>query len=225
MSDQTTSRWGLLNIVVLGILIPLIAAAVPWLLDIYSPSHDLEFSRSGPVVTKSGFAYSITISNKGRLTEDKVQAWLPVPAAPESNFREQKDGVFASTEVHPIIQVDVSVPSAKTESVSNGTELVTIPLLRPGENATVSVLAANGTIGYISGDLLKMTRVVSEATVATLDEPDKELEFAYKVGSWLFLLTFVPLAIYAFYYEHFMPQDKKEKYLLAQIDKLGKRKP
>ncbi|HYE35549.1 hypothetical protein [Methylocaldum sp.] len=226
MSDQSTSQWKILNVLLIGVLIPLVAAAVPWLLERISLPHDLQYTFSGPVTTKAGFAYSVVVDNKGKQPENDLEVWLPVPATARLDYDFQKDGRFIKSETKPIVQVEVSIPS--TQKISGEDKrvlIVEIPSLRPNESASISVLAAGGDIGYLADYQLKQLRIVSKDAVGKLNEPDEALEFLYKVGSWLFLMFFVFLISYGVYYEYFMPHEKKEKYLLEQIDKLGKRKP
>lgn len=137
----------------------------------------------------------------------------------------QKSGVIKQTETKPLINVEVSVPSSQAASAKDPTVcIVTIPSLRPSEVASVQVLASGGDIGYLSDFQLGQLRIVSNDTVATLSEPNDDLAFLYKIGTWLFLIFFLVLFAYSVYFEHFMPHEKKEKYLLQQIDKLGKSK-
>lgn len=225
MTDSSTSQWKMLSILLLGILIPLLAAAVPWLLDRVSKAHDLEYTYSGPVVTKGGFAYSLFVRNNGQQPEQDVQLWLPVPATPSRDYDVQKNGILKTTETPPIVNIDVSVPSTqKPSSKDPGVRVVSIPSLRPGETTSVQVLAAGGDIGYLSEFQLKQIRIVSNDTVGTLDEPSDEFAFLYKMGTWLFLIFFAFMGCYSIYFEYFMPHARKEKYLLQQIDKLGSSK-
>jgi len=225
MSDQSTSQWKIVNVLLLGVLIPIVAAAVPWILERVSLPHDLEYTVSGPVTTKLGFAYSVRVNNNGKQPENDVEVWLPVPATARVSYDFQKNGKLATSEEKPIVQVDVSVPSTKRVSADDKQVLIIdIPSLRPNEQAAISVLAAGGDIGYLTDFQLERLRIVSKESIGKHDEPNKELEFFYKMGSWLFLIFFVFLICYGIYYEYIMPHEKKEKYLLEQIDKLGKRK-
>lgn len=225
MSDQSTSQWKIVNVLLLGVLIPIIAAAVPWILDRMSLPHDLKYTVSGPVTTKVGFAYSVRVNNNGKQPENDVEIWLPVPATARVSYDFQKNGKLETLEEKPIVQVDVSVPSTKRVNTDDKQVLIIdIPSLRPNEQAEISVLAAGGYIGYLTDFQLERLRIVSKESIGKHDEPNKELEFFYKIGSWLFLFFFVFLIGYGIYYEYIMPHEKKEKYLLEQIDKLGKRK-
>ena len=225
MADSSTSQWKMLSILLLGILIPLLAAAVPWLLDRVSKAHDLEYKYSGPVTTKTGFAYSVFVHNDGQQPEQNVQLWLPVPATPSQDYDVQKNGILKTTETPPLVNIDVSVPSThKPSSKDPSVRLVSIPSLRPDETASVQVLAAGGDIGYLSEFQLKQLRIVSKDTIGILDQPSDEFAFLYKMGTWLFLLFFLLMGCYSVYFEYFMPREKKEKYLLQQIDKLGSSK-
>ena len=226
MSDSSTSQWKIVNILLLGVLIPLVAAAVPWVLERVSLPHDLQYTFSGPVVTKQGFAYALEVENKGKQPEDDLEIWLPVPASSRFDYDVQKDGRMVKSETKPLIQVEVSIPSTKKVNKENeGILVVQIPSLRPSEKVSISVLAAGGEIGYLTDFQLNQLRIVSKDTIGKLNKPDEDLEFFYKMGSWLFVIFFLFLISYGVYYEYWMPHEKKEKYLLGQIDKLGKRKP
>lgn len=225
MADSSSSQWKMLSILLVGIMIPLLAAAVPWLLDRALKAHDLEYTYSGPVMTKGGFAYSLIIRNNGEQPEQNVQLWLPVPATPTRGYDVQKNGTLKTTETPPTVNIDVSVPSSqKLSDKDPSVRLVSIPSLRPDEAASIQVLAAGGDIGYLSDFQLQQIRIVSNDTVGILDQPSDEFAFLYKIGTWLFLIFFVFMGCYSFYYEYFMPRAKKEKYLLQQIDKLGSSK-
>jgi hypothetical protein len=133
---------------------------------------------------------------------------------------------MVKSETKPLIQVEVSIPSTKKVNKENeGILVVQIPSLRPSEKVSISVLAAGGEIGYLTDFQLNQLRIVSKDTIGKLNKPDEDLEFFYKMGSWLFVIFFLFLISYGVYYEYWMPHEKKEKYLLGQIDKLGKRKP
>lgn len=226
MSTQSTSQWNILNALLLGVLIPLAAATVPWLLERSTLPHDLQYKFSGPVSTKEGFAYLVALANEGRLTEENLEVWLPVPASSDIHYDYKKDGQIVTSETKPVVQVEVNVPSSQKAADKDPTMIVIeIPMLRPGENASISVLAAGGRIGFLSEYHLKQLRVVSKEAIGNLDEPSEELAFLYKVGSWMFILFFILMVTYSIYFEHFMSNEKKEKYLLGQIDKLSKGKP
>jgi len=226
MSDVSTSQWKILNVLLLGVLIPLIAAAVPWMLDRVSLPHDLEYTFSGPVTTKSGFAYTVLVHNAGKQPEDNIEVWLPVPATAKLDYDLQSNGRLDKTETKPHIDIEVSIPfTQRASSEDSRVQIVEIPSLRSNESASIAVLAAGGDIGYLNDFQLKQLRIVSKEAVGKLKEPSEELAFLYKMGSWLFLFFFVLLIGYGIYYEHFMSHEKKEKYLLEQIDKLGARKP
>jgi hypothetical protein len=226
MSDSSTSQWKIINVLLLGVLIPLVAATVPWVLERVSLPHDIQYLFSGPVTTKQGFAYALEVENKGRQPEENLEIWLPVPASSRFDYDVQKDGKMVKSETKPLIQVEVSIPS--TQKVNNENErilVVQIPSLRPSEKVSISVLAAGGEIGYLTDYQLNQLRIVSKDTVGKLNKPNIELEFFYKIGSSLFVIFFIFLISYGAYYEYWMPHEKKEKYLLEQIDKLEKRKP
>ena len=67
---------------------------------------------------------------------------------------------------------------------------------------------------------LEDLRIVSESTVATLDQPDEDVLFAYQMGTWLFLLSLLFVFAWSTYWKWLMPISKKEAYLLSEIDKL-----
>lgn len=223
MTSQQTSQWKIINVLLIGILIPLVAASVPWLLEKFSLPHDLQYSYEGPIVTKEGFAYTVTIENHGTQTEENVEIWLPIPILYLGSYKIGTDGkTVKKTEKDPIVAIDVSIPSTQKGTEDNKS-IVEISSLRPKETAKISVLVASKNASFISEHNLHKIRIVSKNTVGVVNQPDEFLGFFHKMIISLFALLFLAALAYSVYYEYFMSREKKEKYLLEQIDKLEKK--
>ena len=226
MPDQTANRWKLLNVLLLGMLIPMLAAAIPWFLDRASAKHDLEYTYAGPIVTKNGFAYNVTVQNNGSKPEEDVKVWIPVPVSAHIDYAFPEGKPPQKNIVKPLVNIETNITSTHEQSnQDNKKEVISVPELRPNEKMLISVLASGGDVGYINEFELSQLRLVSRDTLGTLNAPDDELNFLYKMGTWLFIVFIVFILGVATYYEYLIPYEKKEKDLLKQIDKLRSRQP
>lgn len=125
----------------------------------------------------------------------------------------------------PLIDIETNITSTHEQSKRDDKkEIISVPELRPNEKMSISVLASGGDVGYINEFELNQLRLVSRDTLGTLNAPDGELNFLYKMGTWLFIVFIVFIFGFAIYYEYLMPHERKEKDLLKQLDKVRSRK-
>lgn len=63
-----------------GIVIPLLAATVPQLIDYLRTRDDFQYTRGDPVHFNKQIAYWLEVENKGQVVERSVEVWIGVPA-------------------------------------------------------------------------------------------------------------------------------------------------
>lgn len=216
----TGSHWKAISFLLVGILIPLATAALPWLLENVFVGDSLKYSFQGPVVSKEDLAFEISVQNEGRKTQNDVEVWIPLRII-KSFSAEAKDGARL-IDKGPQITIDSSVPPDQVEELDER-RVLKFSALRPNESLTISVFVLGGGALLSSYDLEKL-RVVSSETVGVYLRPSEEIFFLYRTGAWLLVAFVLAVISYGIYYDYFMPLAKKEKYLMEQIDKLEKRK-
>lgn len=200
--EKETSPRGQQNALLLvatGILIPLIALALPYAIDFFSPKAALVFEAEGPIHVGDAKALSVTVKNKGKSVEKNVEIWLP-------SKLEKEKSKLAST-----------VPTTSRDE--GEATVIAIGDLRPGEHVQVSLLVEDSMF-FVWEHSIKNFRVVSTEHLATWDGRSEEWDFIYRAGFWGFLLLLVLIIALGIYQEHFMGRPAKEKLILREIDKL-----
>ena len=76
-----------------GVVIPLLAAAIPPTIEYFHTRNDFTYFREDPVFFKGRVAYSLQVSNQGRVVERDVQVWLA--ASKDDEVIIEADPVFA----------------------------------------------------------------------------------------------------------------------------------
>ncbi|WGO97844.1 hypothetical protein QFX18_17690 [Saccharophagus degradans] len=196
--DKNTKKSTWLLILATGILIPIIAAVIPWALDAYQNNGSLEFSFVGPIEVEGTKVFSIQVENSGRTLEEDVKIWLP--------DKLEKDWKISASIAY----------SVKHES--NGSVLA-IGDLRPGEEAVISILSSDPFFSVHIFSLKRM-KVASKDQLAEHSEPDEFIIFIYMAGFWGFVLLILLMIVVGVYMEHFEPRKAKEERLLKELDKL-----
>ena len=225
MSERTTestSHWKLISFLLAGILIPLVAASLPWVLENLFPRASLSYSIQGPITSENTAAFEIRIKNDGRSTEENIEVWVPLQLISSLVRESQKDGTVRLVDQEPRVIFESSVPAQAIE-MHEGRRVLKFTSLRPGETITISGFAYGGRVLLSKYDLERL-RVVSTGAVGVNDTPSDLLFLLYRTGAWVLVALVLAGFAYSIYYEYFMPLAKKEKYLLEQIDKLEKKK-
>jgi hypothetical protein len=191
-----------LLLILTGVLIPIFSALIPVAIDYSKASGGLTYKVMGPVSVQSTYAFSLTISNNGRVVEKNVEIWFP-------DILPEKTTTYEST-----IPVEFKRQGKKI--------LFSVGDLRPNESVTISVLTSNQFLALLENkfQILRGVRVVSSDHVAESDGPSDEMEFIYRAGFWAFILIFFVALVWAIYVEHFMDRKKKEAMILKEIEKL-----
>ncbi|MDB5808911.1 MAG: hypothetical protein JWN94_1033 [Betaproteobacteria bacterium] len=60
-----------------GVVVPLVAAGIPQLVDYWRNRDDFRYERDNPVYFLGKIAYALEVMNKGRVIERNVEVWLP----------------------------------------------------------------------------------------------------------------------------------------------------
>jgi hypothetical protein len=222
-NDRTdnTSYWKLISFLLAGILIPLIAASIPWLLEHFSPKDSLTYTYNGPIKTKQSIALSITVINQGSETQENIEVWIPLHIMSSINTKKNGDGTIEIIKKKPDIFLETSLPSKLSEQRENK-YFVEFESLRPNETVNITIFVNADSILLFESELKKM-RVVSRNSIAVSEQTNEMTYELYKAGSFILIFLIIIGFIWSIYYEYFMPFEKKEKYLLKQIDELTKR--
>lgn len=87
----------------IGILIPIIAALIPYTIKLVFPEHQLEYEITGPITASQISAMGLLINNKGEKTEKNIKIWI------ESDFVRKdinpKDLIIESKSKYSVVKV------------------------------------------------------------------------------------------------------------------------
>jgi hypothetical protein len=218
---DTTSYWKLISFLLAGILIPLIAASTPWLLEHFLSNDSLTYTYNGPIKTKKSIALSITVVNQGSKTQENIEVWIPLQIMSAVNTNINKDGRIEIVEKKPDVFLETSLPFKLSEQRKNK-YFIEFESLRPNESVDITIFVSADTIFLYESELKKM-RIVSRSSIAVSEQKDQMSFELYRAGSLVLVFLIIIGFIWGIYYEYFMPFEKKEKYLLKQIDELTKK--
>ena len=219
---NSNSNWKLASFLLIGILIPLLAASIPWLLDNVLPKHSLSYQYIEPIELEKATAVSVTVTNEGRETQNDIEIWLPFYVISSAKSEVGTDGRLRVTMTEPVIQLESSIPYESSE-LTDKHFFIKFDALRPNESASIK-LVATGARAMVNNYELERMRVVSKTSVAKSAQPTEHEFLLYRTGSIILVVLIVLFFAWAFYYEHLMPYEKKEKHLLKQIDDLTAKK-
>lgn len=208
----------LIGVFVLGVLIPLLAAAMPWLMDRIFPQSSITFNFQGPISAEKFVALELTIANNGRKAEQNIEAYIPARIFKFTEVEKDKNGIAKFVEKSPDIVMESNAPSAKLISDENNI-IVKIDSLKPEETVSIKIFVYGGGTIILKNEL-QNARITSQDVLAKYAGASEIEIYIFKVGTWLLILFIVLILAYSFYYEKLMSRETKEKYLLQQIDKL-----
>ena len=190
MSEQKKS----VNIILIwvGILIPIVAALIPYALSYVQPESKLSFRLIGPVRVKENHAFSVNISNDGKRLEKNVKVWLK--AAPIPIFREERP-----RKPEELLSIESKAQySVKKEA---GYFVISLGDLRPDEAIEVAVLSeAINLIAF--GRSAYGIEVKSDEHLAILESPSDLESILYTIGFWGFIVLMVMMLVIGIYQEH-----------------------
>jgi len=217
-TSYSVSHAKLIGVLVLGVMIPLLAAVMPWLMDRVFPNNSLIYTFRGPISAEKFIALELIIENSGRKAEKNIEAFIPATIYKSVDIEKMNDGSAKLVEKSPDIVMESNSPTAK---ISNDEKsiIVKIDSLKPEEKASVKIFIYGSRVLIFEHEL-KSIRITSQDVMAKFDGlSDFEL-YMYKASAWLLILIILFLITYSFYYEKLMSREAKEKYLLELIDKL-----
>jgi hypothetical protein len=188
-----------LLLVVIGIVIPLVAASVPFIIELVSPKSSLVFEAVGPIQIDEAKAFSISVRNEGKTPERNVEVWLP------GKLEKGKYRIDSSQPVNPRDE-------GKTTVLALGD-------LRPSEKTDISVLVEDRMF-FIWDHRIKDLRIISSESKATWGGKSDEAWFIYQAGFWAFLVILALGIVAGLYQEHFMSRTAREKMILKEMEKL-----
>lgn len=217
-SNKESSYWKLASFLLIGILIPLLAASTPWLLEHFLPRKSLSFTYMEPIETDTSLALSVTVLNSGRETQNEIEVWLPFSVISSVKTEIDENGRLKFINPEPVIQLETSTPYSFAE-LKDDIYLLKFESLRPNESISIKIIAT-GTKVLSSRYALEHMRVVSKNVVATSAQPTESDYVMFRTGSIILVVLILLFLSWAIYYEYFMPYETKEKHLLKQIDEL-----
>ncbi len=210
MSDQKQFRLSVLSLWV-GILIPILAAIIPFGAKYVFPEHRLEYSLIGPISVKGTKSVSVKVRNGGEKLEKNVRLLL------KGSYLWRAD---AKKDTENLVFVDTQVPV----KVSREGEWIAIVLgdIRASETVDVSVMSEFFDITVFRSIEPSGISIKSDENLAKFNGPSEVTEFLYPFGFWMFVILMVLMFIAAIYQQHFMDPKKREELILKEIDKLPK---
>jgi hypothetical protein len=201
-TDKDESSRGIqskLLLVVTGVMIPLLALALPYVIEFISPKAALVYEATGPIQIDGTKVFSLAVRNEGKGVEKNVEVWLP------TKLEKLKSKLASSVPV--------------TTRDDGKATVVKLGDLRPGEKVEVSVLVED-TYFFLSEYSMKGLRIVSTEHLAAWGGRSDEWDFIYRAGFWAFLLILLLAIVLGIYQEHFMSRSTREKLILKEMDKL-----
>lgn len=116
-----------------GIVIPLVAAALPLVVDFFRTKDAFIYFRDEPVFFQKRVAYTVQVWNQGKSVEKNVEAWFQVPS----------DGDLV-VEVGPLAE---DIPDIRIRSEGKY-KVAALGHMRPGEKYQLSILKSWDRLGY-----------------------------------------------------------------------------
>lgn len=217
MSEQRQIRLSIISVWV-GILIPIIAALIPFGLSYFSPEYRLEFQLVGPISAKGTQALQLVVGNNGGKVEKNVTVWLksypglelPDSLRPKGEKKKEPSDLLAVDS-----KVNVTVRKEGDYYV------LSLGDIRPKEEVSIGVVAREVTLA-ITGwrDTVSGLEVKSDEHIGGFKGKSVFDEVLYPFGFWMFVILMVLILVLAFYQEYFMDSKTREKMILKEIDKL-----
>lgn len=201
----------------IGVLIPIIAAIIPYGYKYLSPEHDLVFELVGPISVKGTKSVSIKVSNRGEKVEKDVKVWLKT----EPSFLQLETVLSKEKPKDPLSYLTIDTTAPATAKKENDSFVISVGDIRPKETIELSI--ASGAISLWRVRDAYGISVKSEEHLARLSGPSDFETVAYPFGFWMFIILMVLLLFAGLYQEYLMDPKKREEWLLKEIDKLSKK--
>ncbi|MFN4042672.1 hypothetical protein [Limnobacter sp.] len=216
MTEKREVRLSILSIWV-GILIPILAAVIPFLIQELSPEQELQFSVVGPVSVNRAEAVEIEMKNNGSKPARGVQVWLK-----SSPYATAPDLLAArGTRKDPVELIEVASKTPIKKKVNGEFFVIEVGDLRSKESLSVSVLSRDGALSiYGTKSHVSGIEVKSDENVGSYEGDSIFEEFLYPFGFWMFVALMVLILVAALHQEYFMDSKTREKMILKEIEKL-----
>ena len=198
-SEGTGGLQSKLLLVVSGVLIPLVAAAIPYIIEFISPKSSLVFESVGPVVVEDTKGFSLSVRNEGKTVERNIEVWLP-------SKLEKGNHKLESSQPLTLKEVDKAT-------------VLVLGDIRPSEKVDVSLLVQD-RLFFVYEHRLKDLRIVSSDSKAIWGGRSDEAWFIYRTGFYAALLILLLAIVAGLYQEHFMSRAMREKMILREMGKL-----
>ncbi len=182
-----------------GIVIPIIAVLIPYLISFFTQSSGLTYNYKGIVEVNDTKAFEVTINNDGNLAEKNVEIWLTDELPSE--------GVEIESDVDFVVRTE------------QGKSVVSIGNVRSGETLRLAFLI-DEPLFFMHDYQIQELKVRSEHRVAKFAGLSDGWLLAYKAGFWGAIALFISMICLGIYQEYFMPKSEREKMLLKEMEKL-----
>ena len=198
-----------------GILIPILAVSIPYIIKYAFPEHKLVYEKVGPITVDRITAVELIIENGGGKPERNVKIWIK-----KNNLIAKLDKLDKGQIISPEIVIDTK--AKYTLNRDENYHIISLGDLRPKELITITILLRGYYNLFSSYSKYQELSIKSDDNIAESREGPEIFNFLYPFGFWMFVLLMVLIGIYGIYYEYLMDPKKKEKLILDQIDKLKK---
>lgn len=219
---MTDKRQFNLNVMTLwiGILIPILAALIPFVLPRLSPDQELVFEVVGPIAVNRLEALELTITNTGSKSTKGVKVFIKSFPAIRLLDSLVPGG---SKKDEPTGRIEVSSKIPVKVQMSGEYFVLDVGDLRPKEKLSIALAAREKAIAvYGSGKHLTGIEVKSDDLVGTPATPSEWQQFWYPFGFWMFIAMMLLILGMGLYQQYLMDPKTREKMILKEIDKLPK---
>lgn len=201
----------------IGVLIPILAALIPYGYRYLSPEHDLVFELVGPISVKGTSSLSIKTTNRGEKVEKNVKVWLKT----EPSFLQLESILAKEKPKDPLSYITIDTAAAVTTTKENDSFVISLGDIRPKETVELSISSSAISVWRVRD--AHGISIKSEEHLARLSGLSDFETFVYPFGFWMFVLLMVLILFAGLYQEYLMDPKKREAWLLKEIDKLSKK--
>jgi hypothetical protein len=210
MSEINQNQSKLLYIAI-GILVPIIAALVPYAYKYCFPEHELNYSILSSTQVKEFKSVSLQLVNNGENVEKHVTVLIQ-----KSEFTTpEKYGYLDNflLDIEPKLKYNLSETADYI--------VVGLGNLRPREKLDISFISPNLAASFSSWSSFhegNFLTIKSDDNLAKLIVPSDFLEFFYPVSFWTMSLLIAITIILGLYFEYFQSKDHKKKRINKSIE-------
>lgn len=154
---------------IIGVIVPLVSAVIPPIIEYFRTHSDFTYFREDPVFFTGKVAYSLQISNHGRVVEHDVQVWI-------ATSKEDND-VMLTVEVDPTYSQGLLQPIRIHDEA--GYKVIVLGDMRAGEIARLSIMKKWETISIYPDKKLRSYPAFVEKILSS----ERIAKFVPKAGS------------------------------------------